>query len=127
MTQSPDESTSANRWVESLFSSIDRQDEQRFASFLTEDASFRFGNAPAVSGRKEAGEAVADFFSSIEALSHEILGVWRSDETVVCELAVTYTRRDGERLTLPAATIFSMREGLIEDYKIFADISPLYI
>jgi hypothetical protein len=90
----------ANRWVERLFATIDLQDEEEFTSFLTEDATFRFGNAPEVIGREDARKAVADFFSSIGGPSHEMLGVCDLGETVICEFTVTYTRHDGEMLTL---------------------------
>jgi len=113
-------------WLTPLFETIDRMDAQEFVSFLTENGSFRFGNGPAVSGRSQVQEAVAAFFSSVKGLSHRILDIWDQGDTVICEGEVTYTLHDGRELTLPFANIFRMEEGLVADYRIFADVSPLY-
>ena len=36
-------------WVDCLFRIVDARDTQAFESFLSDEVSFRFGNAPAVS------------------------------------------------------------------------------
>lgn len=113
-------------WVEKLFATIDRKDADGFVGFLTEDASFRFGNAPPAVGRKDVREGVAGFFDTFESLRHEVVGVWETDGVVTCEVRVVYTRKDGGVVDLPCANIFRMKDGLIRDYRIFIDISPLY-
>lgn len=113
-------------WLNSLFESIDRMDPDKFVTFLTEDASFRFGNWPPVCGTASIHDAVAGFFSSIKALRHRVLRIWEPGDTVMCEGEVTYTRHDGRELTLPFANFLEMRTGRIGDYRIYADVSPLY-
>jgi len=39
---------------------------------------------------------------------------------------VTYTRHDGSRVTLPFANVFRLRDDLISEYLIYADLAPLY-
>lgn len=113
-------------WVKNLFATIDRKDADGFAAYLTEDARFRFGNAPAAVGRENVRDAVADFFSSIKGLDHDILDVWDTGETVIVELEITYTRLDEQQVVLPCANVFRMRDGKVGDYLIFMDISPVY-
>ena len=113
-------------WMEGLFEAIDGQDAEGFAEYLTEDGSFRFGNAPPAVGRENIRDAVAGFFDSIEGLRHVIVGVWEDGDTIICEMEVTYTRKDGGIVKVPAANIFRMRGGLVHDYRIFTDNSALY-
>ncbi len=113
-------------WVEHLFAAIDAMQADTFAAFLTEDARFTFGNAASIDGRAAIRDAVATFFGTIKALRHEITNVWEVGETVICQLAITYTRHDNRVVAIPAANIFHMRDKLIRDYLIYIDLSPVY-
>lgn len=55
-------------WLRKLFNAIDNMDAEAFASFLTQDASFKFANAPVVSGRENIRKAVSQFFSAARTL-----------------------------------------------------------
>lgn len=109
-----------------MFAAIDRKDTEAFVGYLTDDASFRFGSAPAVRGRAAIREAVDGFFSTIAASSHYIRQTLTSGTTQVCEGKVTYTRLDGTSVTLPFVDVFEFDGDLIADYKIYIDIAPLY-
>ena len=109
-----------------LFAAIDAQDAEAFAAFLTDDARFRFGSSPAVIGREAITEAVAGFFDSIAGLSHAVHLFMVEGSTVVCEGRTTYTRHDGQKVNLPFANVFEMDRDKIRDYKIYADLAPLY-
>ena len=110
----------------SVFNAIDRMDANTFASFLTEDSVFRFGNAEPVRGRNNVKEAVAGFFSSIRSLKHDILGIWESGDVVTVKGEVSYTKKDGERVTVPFVDLLRLNGFLIQEYLIYIDASPLY-
>lgn len=112
--------------LEQIFKVIDKKDAAGFVKFLTEDALFKFGNAQTVAGKVNIENAVLGFFSSIEGLKHRIVDVWMQDGVIICEGEVTYTRKDHYELTLPFTDIFRMKNGLICDYRIYMDISPLF-
>lgn len=112
--------------LQDVFAAIDRRDADGFVSYLTAGAVFRFGSAPPVEGRDAAREAVAGFFASIAGLSHKLSNSIATDETLICEGEVTYTRHDGSTVTIPFADSFELDDGLISHYKIYMDIGPLY-
>ena len=112
--------------LRALFESIDRADAEGFSRFLSEDASFRFGSAPAVAGRAAIVTAVGEFFSTISACRHELANTIARGDTLVCEGTVTYTRHDNSTVTLPFVDIFEISNGLIDEYKIYIDAGPLY-
>ncbi len=113
-------------FVVPLFRSIDAMDAGRFASFLTEDAVFRFGNAPEARGREAIRALVAGFFEMIAGLEHRVTDTWAQPGTVVCRGEVTYTRKDGTQLTVPFADVLVMRGESIADYRIYMDVSQLF-
>jgi hypothetical protein len=93
---------------------------------MTEDGRFRFGSAPAVVGRPAIAEAVAAFFASIAGLRHHVPVFIVEGSTIVCEGETTYTRHDGSEITLPFANVFEIDGDKIRDYKIYADLAPLF-
>lgn len=115
----------ANR-LDSLFAAIDAKDTDTFLSFLTDDAVFRFGSAPSVTGQDAIREGVDGFFASIAGSRHSIGNVIESGATLVSEGEVTYRRHDGSEITLPFTNVFEISGDLVSHYKIYIDIAPLY-
>jgi ketosteroid isomerase-like protein len=113
-------------WWPALFSAIDARDADVFASFLTRDVQFRFGNAPLVTGREAVHETVTAFFNAIAGCRHRLTGVWQERGSFVCEGEVTYTRLDARIVTVPFANCFAMRGGEIASYRIYIDNGPLF-
>ncbi len=109
-----------------LFAAIDAKDPEAFVGYLTDDAVFRFGSAPAVQGRDAICAAVGAFFDTVAGLSHVINKTIVDGATLVCEGEVTYTRLDGSSVTLPFTDVFEYEGELIGHYKIYMDIDPLY-
>lgn len=114
-------------WIRQLFTAIDRRDWEGFPLFFTDNGTFRFGNAPAVSGQDNIRKAVHDFFVKIKDLRHRITGVWEIENTVILEGEVTYTRLDDKVITLPFANILRMENDSIVDYRVYIDISALFV
>jgi ketosteroid isomerase-like protein len=117
--------SAARDWVAGVLRAVDGKDFARFCGFLAEDAMFVFGNAPAVTGAAAARAAVGGFFETIDALCHDVTDVWSSGETILCRGTVTYTRRDGTKLTVPFANVVRMRGPLALHYQIYVDASRL--
>ncbi len=109
-----------------LFAAIDAMDSKAFAAYIAGDGRFRFGSSPPVSGRDAIAEAVDAFFASIAALRHRVPVFIVEGSTIVCEGETTYTRHDGSEVTLPFANIFEVDGDKIRDYKIYADLAPLF-
>lgn len=112
--------------LEALFAAIDAFDAEAFAEFLTPDASFRFGSAPALAGRDAIIAGVNGFFASLAGISHRIDQVIASEDSLLCEGCVTYRRHDQTEIVLPFADVFELHGELISEYKIYMDIAPLY-
>jgi uncharacterized protein (TIGR02246 family) len=113
-------------FINDLLAAIDRKDANAFAAFLTPDATFRFGNNPAVVGREAIEAAVGAFFKAIQSVSHDLQSQWSLPDAAICIGVVTYTRHDGSTLQVPFANVLKLGPGGIHDYLIFADNSALF-
>lgn len=114
-------------WLTPLFRSLDTFDADTFASLLTEDAVFVFGNAEPVRNKPVIRDVVAQFFTSIKAIRHDLIETWTLPQDVICRGIVTYTRHNGTQLSVPFANVFKMRDGLIHDYLIYVNNAQLYV
>lgn len=119
-------SSAASDKAGGMFAAIDSKDATAFAGYLTEDAVFRFGSAPAVSGREAIRAAVEGFFGTIAGCSHDVQRTIRAGATLVCEGEVTYYRQNGTEITLPFTDVLEYEGELISHYKIYIDVGPLY-
>jgi ketosteroid isomerase-like protein len=108
-----------------LLAAIDAQDAEKFASFLTEDAVFRYGSNAPVQGRQAAQDYVAGFFGALDSLQHRLLAEWEIDDSLICEGEVTYTLPGGREVTVPFVNVFGMQGDKIKEYKIYVDPTPL--
>jgi len=113
--------------VRDMFAHIDRMDTPALLSSLAPDVVFQFGSAAAVTGRERVGEIVSGVFGGLRSISHEFLNIWQFDDVSVCRVATTYGLPDGRSKTLPAAVILKRGAGgLVADYRIYQDVSPLW-
>ncbi len=110
----------------SLFKAIDNFDTKSFVSFFDEDANFKFGNMPVVTGKNAIFEFIAGFFQAIKAISHKNLEVWELEGIRFVNGNVTYTRLDGSTLSVNFSNTFKLKGDKIRDYLIFIDNSELF-
>ncbi|MGB6578932.1 MAG: nuclear transport factor 2 family protein [Streptosporangiaceae bacterium] len=115
-----------SRDIAAIFADIDAFDPDKFVAHLTPDAKFRFANADPVTGREAVKEAVTGFFASIDGLTHHILNVYESGETVIAQIDVEYRRKDGKSVTVPNADILVFDGDLVRDWQIYIDVTPVY-
>lgn len=115
-----------SRDIAAIFADIDAFDPDKFVAHLTPDAKFRFGNADPVTGRPAVKDGVAGFFSTIDGLTHHILNVYESGDTVIVQIDVEYRRKDGKSVTVPNADILVFDGDLVRDWQIYIDVAPVF-
>ncbi len=113
-------------WIAALLAAVDAKDADRFVSFLADDASFAYANAPPVLGRDAVRAAVAGFFAQVRSLAHAPSHVWAMPGHVVVEGTVRYVRHDGREVTLPFVNVLALEGDLVAEYRIYIDAAPLF-
>jgi len=113
--------------VKEVFKTVDGMDADGFASFFADDCRLCFGNSEPMIGRAAIRDGIAGFFASIDGLRHDVSNVWEQTGTFIVETQVTYNRKDGGIVTVPAISILDMTgQGRISDYRIYVDLAPLF-
>ena len=97
-----------------------------FARHLSNDVRFTFGNAETVVGRDEVRDVWAGFCAGIDGVQHDVIEQFEQGPATIVESTVTYTRKDASTITLPVVTIYRGEGALIDDYRIFMDVAPLF-
>ena len=113
-------------WVEAMYTALDTKDVDAFVAQLTPGAAVQFGNGPAIAGKVAIRDAFGEFFDAIDTMSHAFTSQLRVDDTLVIEEIVTFTRRDGVSVVIPAATICELTEGKADRVQTYIDVSPLF-
>lgn len=90
----------------SLFKRIDSMDPAGIAELFPHNATMTFGNSEPMTGRNAIAVGSAAFFTSIAGLRHHINNQWIVGQDTIVETAVTYTRHDGTKVTIPAVSIW---------------------
>jgi hypothetical protein len=109
-----------------LVADIDSMDANTFASNLSEGCVLRYANHPEVHGRDAIAAAIGAFYETIGGLRHQPVNEWTAGETTILQFDVTYTRLDGGEVTVPAVSIVRSGGELIDDYRIYVDLAPVY-
>jgi ketosteroid isomerase-like protein len=109
-----------------MYKAIDAKSGVGMCEFVTEDATFKFANMPAVEGKNNIIAFLDGFFQSIKAIKHTGIEYWNSGNAWFLTGTVNYTRHNDTVLSVPFGVLLKMREELIKDYLIFVDASELY-
>ncbi len=110
-----------------MFDDFERMDAQAWASHLAPDVVMRFGNDDPIYGRDGCRSALEAFYARIDALRYDLVELWEHGEATIVEANVTYTRSDGQDVTVPVVTIYRTgANDLISDYRVYTDIAPVF-
>ncbi|WP_081286889.1 nuclear transport factor 2 family protein [Mycobacterium colombiense] len=111
--------------IRNLIRAVDGADQEAITALTAWDVHFRFGNAAPTSTQSELLAAAQSFHEAIADLHHTILDLWEVDDTVIALMDVFYRRLDGRELNLPCCNVFRVRDGVVNDYRIYMDVSPV--
>ena len=110
-----------------MFHDIERMDARAWAEYLAPDAVMRVGNDDPIYGRDGCRAALESFYARIDGLRYDLVELWEHGEATIVEANVTYTRSDGQEVTVPVVTIYRTdANDLISDYRIYTDIAPVF-
>ena len=114
-------------WLSGFTQAIDTRDVDELLPYFAVDASFRYGNRPAMIGHDQIRDGIGAFYSGISGISHTAPHQCQpSDDVLVAEFLTDYRRLDGQVVTLPGMGVFEFKDGLIQDYRVYADVMPVF-
>lgn len=114
------------QWLETTYDALDTKNVDAFVAQLTPGAELRFGNGAPVEGRVAIRDAFGEFFAAIESVSHAFTSQLRVDDTLFIEQSVTFTRRGGTAIVIPAASVFELSDGKADRMQTYIDVGPVF-
>lgn len=118
--------TSRDDLIARYYKAVDAMDLDTFKSMHSPSARLIFGNFPPAEGQDQIAGAIGQFWSSIRGLKHKFINRWDNPNESILELAVTFTRKDGQTVTLPCVTILKPDGDKVGELRIFVDVAPVF-
>jgi ketosteroid isomerase-like protein len=110
-------------WLQRYYALLDaNRVREALDEFIADGCTFRVGNREPVDFITEARRLAP----LVKGVRHELLDVLvADDETLACELNVTYVKHDDTEVTLPGALFARVRDGRFVEQRAYVDQSPL--
>ncbi len=110
--------------VRELCAAADAGDGERFGSYFSDSAYFRFGNGDPIQGRGAIAASTDATVSAVLPIHHRIDQIVHAGDQLFCRFTIEATRPDGSVLAMPCVTVIEFAGELIVDYRVHMDISP---
>lgn len=112
--------------VREMFLAGESMHVENFVKSYNDNALYQFSNFPVVYGPQGIIDASGGFLAKVKYCVHHIRHLWEmDDETLVCEMTVTYHRHDGKEFTLPCSDTIRVKNGKVQELRIYMDIGPV--
>lgn len=113
--------------VSQVFHAVDGADATAFSRFFSEHGRMVFANGEPMIGPDTIEAGVRGFFTTIKGLRHTLVNEWLVGQETIVELTVEYDRLDDKTVTIPVVSIWHVDpDGLIDDYRVYFDLAPVY-
>ncbi len=113
-------------WIEEYFTDVDTMNLDSFVERHTDDAVVSFNDNPPAVGKDAIRETIGGFWGMIDGLSHDIRSRYEDGDTTILESAVTYTRKDGQQVTIKTASILHRDGDKVDRLVFYNDPSPIF-
>ncbi len=108
------------------FTAVDAMDLDAFVTLHSDDHQMVFGHRPAVVGLADMSTQVAEFWKSIQGLTHNLRRIAQTADRVYVESVVDYDRLDGRQVQVPVCDVFTIAGGRIAETRAYVDQSPVW-
>lgn len=118
--------TARSDLIKKYYETVDSMDLPAFKAMHSDNATVQFANFPAAEGPDQIAGAIGQFWSTIDGLSHTIVNRWDHADETILEVAVDYTRKDGNHVVLPCVSIIRPDGDKVGGLRVFIDVAPIY-
>jgi ketosteroid isomerase-like protein/quinol monooxygenase YgiN len=102
------------------------RDAPLFASLFSERGVFQIGGNPPMVGPAQIIEGVNGFFAMLGGgIEHTFDAAWGRADELVWRATVTWTLRDGRKVSTPYVNVIRLRDGAVVEYRVHADLRAL--
>ncbi len=113
-------------WIQDYFADVDAMRLDDFVARHTDDAVVSFNDNPPAQGKDEIRATIGGFWGMIGGLRHDIRNRYEDGDTTILESDVTYTRKDGQEVTVKTASILHRDGDKVDRLVFYNDPSPIF-
>jgi hypothetical protein len=118
--------TARDTLIKRYYEVVDAMDLEAFKAMHGKNARVVFANFPAAEGPDQIAGAIGQFWSTIRSMKHRFINRWDLPEETILEAAVSYTRKDGQVVTIPCVSILRPDGEQVGELRVFIDVAPIY-
>ncbi|WP_019499928.1 nuclear transport factor 2 family protein [Pseudanabaena sp. PCC 6802] len=112
--------------VNRAYAAVEVNNVDEYVSYFTDDAIYKVGNFDPVIGPEGIRALATPLVDMFDSVTHDVLNIWEFGDTVVCEMNVTYNRKDGKVATLPCVDVIHFANGKVRELKAYIDTTPAF-
>lgn len=115
-------------WGHAFFTMVDRKNADEYYTYFMDNGQVIFGNDPPIQGKEAIRQGLAQFYTGLESMHHEIDHLWvPAPNTVVNRATAHYVMTGGKHVDVPVVTIIDVAPGtqLVQKAQFYMDMTPL--
>lgn len=114
-------------WAAAFFRDADMLHLPTLMNWFADDIDLRLADMPPIIGREGAEAAFSQFWSTLNGMSHKREQLVSEGYCVFQGSIVTYTRLDGNKVSMPVASHLRLTAGgRLDRLWIYIDLAPLF-
>ena len=120
-------SDAALDWYVRYLGALDCGDSEAFRAYLSEDCVMQINNNLPLYGADVILRALKHNWTIFERIEHEPTNIYGFDLRFAVEMLWHFTRRDGQRVTVPACSFVDRgHDGRASSIRLFAALAPAF-
>lgn len=117
----------AREMIDRMFEAVEQNDIDSYVQYFTDDAEYKAGNLPPVYGPDSIRQFGASMIPMFNKVSHKVNRIYEFGDTYVCEMELTYDRKDGKSFTVPCLDIIRTDgNGKVKSLRAYVDATPAF-
>lgn len=112
--------------VKSAYAAVERNDVDTYVTYFTADAVYKVGNFDPVTGHEGIRALAAPLVDMFTSVTHDVKKFWQLDDVVICEMDITYSRKDGKVAVIPCVDVIRFSGDKVKELLAYLDPTPAF-
>ena len=112
--------------VNLAYTAVEANNVEEYVTFFTDDATYKVGNFDQVVGHEGIRALALPLVDMFTSVTHDIKNIWEIGDTVVVEMDITYSRKDGKISVIPCLDVIHFAGDKVRELKAYLDPSPAF-
>ena len=112
--------------VKAAYAAVERSDVDTYVTFFTADAVYKVGNFDLVTGHEGVRALAVPLVDMFTSVTHDVKKFWQLDDVVICEMDITYSRKDGKVVVIPCVDVIHFSGKKVKELLAYLDPTPAF-